>query len=163
MPLELRLPDGTPSGLVCRAFETDRGAPRFVPGERIVPAAVIGLMIQDMRTGSKLAYVPCAASLDSAWKFQVEQADCIFFDGTFWSEDEPRQWNITDRSATEMGHLPVDGPQGSLSWMGRLAVPHRAYVHINNTNPMLDRRSQESARVRERGVRIAEDGDEFLL
>jgi pyrroloquinoline quinone biosynthesis protein B len=162
-PFELTLPDGSPTGLVCRALETDRGAPRFVPGEPAAPGAVIGLVIQDTLRGGKLAYVPCTAHIDSGWKSQMEQVNCLLFDGTFWSDDEPRQWDISHRSATEMGHIPVDGSLGSLSWMGRLSMPHRAYVHINNTNPMLDRCSEESAKVRACGVRIAEDGDEFVL
>jgi pyrroloquinoline quinone biosynthesis protein B len=36
-------------------------------------------------------------------------------------------------------------------------------VHINNTNPMLDRASPERAQVEAAGIEIAEDGMEFDL
>ena len=82
-------------------------------------------------------------------------------DGTFWSDDELMSSGINSTTATAMGHLPVSGQQGSLSWLASLPVEHRVYVHINNTNPMLNRRSDEHRAVTDRGVQVGSDGQEF--
>jgi pyrroloquinoline quinone biosynthesis protein B len=60
-----------------------------------------------------------------------------------------------------MGHLPVSGPQGSLGWLSGLPARHRVYVHINNTNPMLNRRGPDHRRVEAGGLRVGADGDLF--
>jgi pyrroloquinoline quinone biosynthesis protein B len=39
----------------------------------------------------------------------------------------------------------------------------KIYVHINNTNPMLDESGAEYSEVRARGWEIGEDGWEFRL
>jgi pyrroloquinoline quinone biosynthesis protein B len=44
-----------------------------------------------------------------------------------------------------------------------LPVRHRVYVHINNTNPMLNERGPEHRAVTDRGVRVGADGDAFEL
>jgi pyrroloquinoline quinone biosynthesis protein B len=41
--------------------------------------------------------------------------------------------------------------------------PRRIFVHINNTNPMLEERSPEHRSVLAAGWEIAEDGWEFEL
>ncbi len=61
-----------------------------------------------------------------------------------------------------MGHLPVSGEGGSLEIVSGL--PGRSiYIHINNTNPMVDEDSAEAAQVRTKGVEIAYDGMEIEL
>ena len=42
-------------------------------------------------------------------------------------------------------------------------IGRRIYVHINNTNPILDERSPEAETVRGRGWEIAHDGMEVVL
>ena len=62
--------------------------------------------------------------------------------------------------ARTMGHLPIGGVDGSLEILS--ALPGRSiYIHMNNTNPVVDAASPESVRVRERGVEIAWDGMEL--
>jgi pyrroloquinoline quinone biosynthesis protein B len=160
--LDLPLPDGTSSGLRVTAFEVDRHLPRFVtelPAE--AEGSVIGLSIADERTGGKLVYAPCVASISPTLQEESRRAEAVLMDGTFWSQDEPVAMGIGQRSALEMGHLPVS--DGSLGWLGGLPARHRVYVHINNTNPMLDPRGGEYQKVREKGIQVGADGDEFPL
>jgi pyrroloquinoline quinone biosynthesis protein B len=64
--------------------------------------------------------------------------------------------------AFAMGHLPITGPGGSLTELAGL--PGRTlYIHMNNTNPVLDRNSKERARVEGCGVEIAADGMDIEL
>jgi pyrroloquinoline quinone biosynthesis protein B len=58
--------------------------------------------------------------------------------------------------------VPITGPGGSLEPLSEL--PGRSlYIHMNNTNPILDRDSAEAAAVTAAGIEIASDGLEFEL
>jgi pyrroloquinoline quinone biosynthesis protein B len=166
---ELCLPDGSPSGLRVHAFEVAHHVPRFVnddegpEGEDSAVGSVVGLRIVDAKTGGRLVYAPCVGSLDDPLEHAAHEADCLLVDGTFWDDDEPIRNGIGSRTARTMGHLPVSGPEGSLSWLSGLSARHRVYVHINNTNPMLDERGPEHQLVTKRGVRVGADGDSFEL
>ena len=64
--------------------------------------------------------------------------------------------------AFAMGYQPIGGPDGSLMALAKL--PGRSiYIHINNTNPILDAASPETALVRKQGIEIAFDGMELEL
>jgi pyrroloquinoline quinone biosynthesis protein B len=62
-----------------------------------------------------------------------------------------------------MGHVPVSGAKGSLAQLAHVKRPRKIYVHINNTNPMLNEAGREHRQVREAGWEIAEDGWQFDL
>jgi len=161
---ELCLPDGSFSGLDVRAFEVDRHVPRFVKDEPASAAgSVIVLQIEDTQTGGRLIYAPCVAWLRGPWERAAQEADCVLLDGTFWDDDEPIRCGLGSRTAGAMGHLSVSGPAGSLSWLSELKVRHRMYIHINNTNPMLNERGPEHRLVTSRGVRVGADGESFEL
>ena len=89
--------------------------------------------------------------------------DAVLFDGTFWTDDEPRQVGISTRTAREMDHVPISGEGGSLHVLSRLTGRHRVYTHINNTNPILNEDSAENRAVRDAGFEIAHDGLELSL
>ena len=158
----LPLPDGSASGLKVRVFEVGRDVPRFVP-ERADEAigSVVGLEVHDERTGGKLIYAPGVATIDETLLQAVAGANCILIDGTFWSDDEPIQMGITSRTAREMGHIPVGGQDGTLVWLATVSADYRTYVHINNTNPMLNEMGPEHGEVVANGVRVGFDGDEY--
>ena len=65
------------------------------------------------------------------------------------------------RTARQMDHLPISGPEGSLEQLAALPCRHRIYTHINNTNPMLVEYSPECAVVRRAGLTIGVDGLEI--
>jgi pyrroloquinoline quinone biosynthesis protein B len=163
-PVELQLPDGTGSGLRLRAFELGRDAPRFVPEIASgADGAVIGLEIEEPSRGGKLVYAPGVAANVDRLRRAAEGADCLLIDGTFWSDDEPSLMGIGKATAREMGHVPVSGVDGSLAWLSSLPARHKVYVHINNTNPMLNETGPEYREVTRRGLRVGQDGDEFEI
>jgi pyrroloquinoline quinone biosynthesis protein B len=57
-----------------------------------------------------------------------------------------------------MGHLPIDGPDGSLAQLPSLGVGRTIYVHMNNTNPVLLADSPERRIVQDSGTEVARDG-----
>jgi pyrroloquinoline quinone biosynthesis protein B len=62
-----------------------------------------------------------------------------------------------------MGHLPIDGPDGSLGHLSPLPIERKIYIHINNTNPILLEDAPERRIVEERGVEVAMDGLEVRI
>jgi pyrroloquinoline quinone biosynthesis protein B len=123
-------------------------------------AANVGVEITD---GSKrLAYLPGAASITPAVRERLARADAVLFDGTLYTDDEMIRTGTGTKTGRRMGHMPIDGRDGSLAALAGLAS-RRIFVHINNTNPVLVEGSAERARVEAAGWEVAEDGQEIVL
>ena len=123
-------------------------------------AANVGVELTDGR--SRLAYVPGAASVTPALRERLSRADVILFDGTLFTDDEMIRSGTGAKAGRRMGHMPIDGPDGSLAALEGLSA-RRVFVHINNTNPILVDNSPERARVEAAGWEVAEDGMEIVL
>ena len=66
-------------------------------------------------------------------------------------------------SAQAMGHLPIDGPDGSLELLAPLPIERTIYTHINNTNPILLEDAPERRVLQQRGMEVAVDGLELQI
>lgn len=159
--LSLCYRDGAASGLSLAAFAVPAGPPRFASEE--LPGHTVGLILRDAATGGSCAFVPGCGDLDSALLRRLAEVDLLLFDGTFWTDDELIALRIGERTARQMDHLPVGGPDGSLERLSGLPGRHRVYTHINNTNPMLLEDSPERAAVERRGLVVGADGMQFTL
>jgi pyrroloquinoline quinone biosynthesis protein B len=162
-PLDKALPLDADGALELRMFPV---APKLPPHLRDLVKAqretTVGLRITERASGKRLVFVPGLKTLDSAVLAELAAADLRFVDGTFFSADELRALRPGAPDAFAMGHLPVSGPESSLAALAEL--PGRTfYIHMNNTNPLLDRRSPERARVERAGVEVADDGLELEL
>jgi pyrroloquinoline quinone biosynthesis protein B len=160
-PTDLCYRDGAASGLTVTCFPVPAGPPRFAREDR--PGHTVGLMLRDERTGGTCAFVPGCGGLDDALLNRLAAADLVLFDGTFWADDELIELRIGERTARQMDHVPVSGPDGSLAHLARLPSHYRVYTHINNTNPMLIEDGAERLLVESAGVRIGNDGMRFTL
>ena len=127
------------------------------------PGQNVGLTIRDCKSNARLAYFPAVASITPQVRAALDQADCVFLDGTFWSSDELIVLGLGEKRAEDMAHLPVGGAGGSLDALAGIRAPRRVYIHINNTNPMLRPRSAEARQVKAAGWEIAHDGMEMTL
>jgi pyrroloquinoline quinone biosynthesis protein B len=125
--------------------------------------AVIGLLIKPESGGGTLAFLPGTGHVSDALLDRLEACDVVLFDGTFWSDEEPSRIPGITRTAREMGHLPVSGAGGSLERFEALRRPRKIFIHINNTNPILDEESVENRMVRESGWEVARDGMDISL
>jgi pyrroloquinoline quinone biosynthesis protein B len=161
VPTPLAYRDGCPSGLTVSCFPVPAGPPRFAGGDQA--GHTVGLLIRDAATGGVCAFVPGCGGLDEELLARLASAELVLFDGTFWTDEELVTLGIGDRTAREMDHLPVSGPDGSLERMASLRSPHRVYTHINNTNPMLVEDSPERLLVERLGVVVGADGMRFTL
>jgi pyrroloquinoline quinone biosynthesis protein B len=153
-------------GLNFRPFSLTAGFPGFIKAERkeeLDPAeAVLGLWI-DSESGARLAYLPSVARIDESWRSQLDECEVLLFDGTFWTEDELCGVRGRGKKASEMGHLALSGPCGSLAALQEIKCPRKIFFHINNTNPILDESSEAFAEVQAAGWEVAMDGMEIGL
>src|SRR5262249_29479405 len=120
-------------------------------------------LILESSSGKRLAFLPAVPQLDPPLLRELEKTDLLLFDGTFWSEDELIELGGSSQNAHDMGHVPVAGDDGSLRKLAQLKGPRKIYVHINNTNPMLNEAGPECRQVQDAGWEIAEDGWQFQL
>lgn len=123
-------------------------------------AANVGVEI--FSGAARLAFVPGAAAITPAVMQRLARANVVFFDGTLFSDDEMIATGTGEKTGRRMGHMPLDGPDGSLAALAGLRA-RRIFVHINNTNPILIEGSPERARVEAAGWEVAEDGLEVNL
>lgn len=151
-----------PSSLTGRAIPVGCGKPPAYAGRDRVPAdATVGLQVIDPRGGSIL-YAPCVPALTGALLDACRDSSLVLLDGTFFSNDELMRAGGV-RSARQLGHLPVGGPDGSLAQLDPAVRAKVVYTHLNNTNPLLDENSAAAEQVRRAGAAIAADGSEYRV
>lgn len=157
-------PDGRPSGLSVVAIPVPGKVPLHLAGAAAGddPEVNVGLRFRDSN-GRVLAYLSSVGRIVRSVHEALEGADCLFFDGTFWSSDELSAPGFMDKSAEELAHWPVGGPEGTLAVLARVRAPRRAFIHVNNTNPMLRGDSPERRAVEAAGWEVAWDGMEISL
>jgi pyrroloquinoline quinone biosynthesis protein B len=127
------------------------------------PGDNVALWIEDGRMGRAALYAPGMARLEEPVAARLAQADAAFLDGSFWSEDEMERSGCGHKRASDMGHCPLGGESGLLAQLGRFPKPRKLFVHINNTNPILDDESPECAAALAAGCEVARDGREIML
>jgi pyrroloquinoline quinone biosynthesis protein B len=113
--------------------------------------------------GGSAGIFPDVAFLDAALLAELEACERVWFDGTFWDEDELVRLGFSDRRAADMGHVPISGGNGSLTALSAFGPNRAAYLHINNTNPILRPDSSERAELEKANLRVAEDGEHFVI
>jgi len=159
-------PSGRDSRIRCRTISLGNHFPAYVSRERrsslSAGEASLGLIVESP-TGKRLAYMPAAPEITDELLKEFELADVLMFDGTFWSDDELIRIQGSGQSARQMGHVPLSGGDGSLARLARLKRPRKIYIHINNTNPVLNEAGPEHRELLEQGWELAEDGWQFDL
>ena len=152
-----------PTGLTIEPVAA-QGKPPIHLASRLAadPEDNVGVRIRDERD-IVLAYFPAVGAVTPTLRRGLEGAGCVFFDGTFWSEDELMRAGLGDHSASDMAHVPVGGRCGSLAALAALTAPHRYFIHLNNTQPLLRADSPERAAIHARGWSVAADGMEITL
>ena len=92
---------------------------------------------------------------------RIDGADCLFFDGTLWRDDEMIRAGAGPKTGARMGHMSIDGEAGTIAALAGLRIGRRILIHLNNTNPVLLADSPERAAVAAAGWEVAADGMEI--
>jgi pyrroloquinoline quinone biosynthesis protein B len=153
-----------PGGLEAELFLVPGKVPLYLEGDdpdtASETAANVGVEIK--AAGARVAYVPGAAAVTPAMMQRLARADVVFFDGTLFQDDEMIATGTGTKTGRRMGHMPIDGRDGSLHALAGIAG-RRIYVHINNTNPILIDGSPQRLQVERAGFEVAQDGMEIVL
>jgi pyrroloquinoline quinone biosynthesis protein B len=120
-------------------------------GETTVGAALTA-------NGRTAHYIPGCARMTRPLADRLRGASLVLFDGTVWQDDEMSRSGTGAKTGRRMGHMPM---AETIPAFARLDVETRVFVHLNNTNPVLDPASPERAEAEAAGWIIAEDGMEF--
>ena len=149
-------------GLSYRAFDVSTDKRMRFPGAA-THGRVVGYRVSDTSSGRSLVYLPCAQRL--TLEVLEELADCsgLLVDGTCWRDDEMSSLGCASKTSREMGHVPIDGPGGSLELLSPLPIDRKVYLHINNTNPILLEDSRERQILDRHGMEVAVDAMELEI
>jgi pyrroloquinoline quinone biosynthesis protein B len=151
-------------GLLMTPFSVPGKVALFLEGDTVglqdVGEQTIGLLIEC--GGRQVAHVPGCAALPDWLLDRLARVKLLLFDGTVWENDDMARTGTGAKTGARMGHLPMQGNEGSIARLADLPA-RKVFIHINNTNPVLQPHSPERAAVTAAGWEIAWDGQEFTL
>lgn len=152
-------------GLQATLFPVPGKVPLYLEGEHVqtdlVGEQTVGVAL---KAGGKTAYyIPGCAALTPDLRTTLEGADLLFFDGTLWQDDEMVRAGLGQKTGKRMGHMSMDGDDGSIASFADMKIGRKIFVHMNNTNPVLRPDSAEKAAAEAAGWTIGQDGMEIAL
>lgn len=126
------------AGLEVTAFAVPGKVPLYQEGAevdtRLLGEQTVGLRL--VASGRIAYYIPGCAEVPADLLDRLRDADILFFDGTVWNDDEMRSTGTGQKSGARMGHMSMNGPDGSIAALAGLSC-RKICIHINNTNPVL--------------------------
>ncbi len=167
-PFDVVGPDGD-MGLRVEAFAVPGKVALYLEDESAGPSFgsqegdTIGVKITEKSSGQSLFYIPGCADVDEALAARIKGAEVVLFDGTLYTDDEMLKQGLMPKTGARMGHISISGPDGSISAFQSLDVKRKIYVHINNSNPVLNENSEERRAAESAGWEIGYDGMEVRL
>jgi len=150
-------------GLEVTTFAVSDKKPKYAADATASGPWVVAYRLADPATGGVLVYAPCLRTWPDGFDEFVDGAGCVLLDGTFYSPAEMSGTGTSAAAQRAMGHVPIDGPDGSLVRIAKHPGIRWCYTHLNNTNPVLDRGSPEYTIVRDAGVEVPLDGTVLTL
>ncbi|MET9593994.1 MBL fold metallo-hydrolase [Streptomyces sp. NPDC006516] len=145
------------AGIEVSAVHLSTKRPRYAADAPENSDWVVAARLHDPHKGTTALYAPALAAWSEDFGKEAADADCVFVDGTFWDDEEPRRMGISARTSTGMGHLPVAGPHGTAAQLAALSA-RCLYTHFNNTNPLVDPSAPQHGVLAGQGLEVAQDG-----
>ncbi|WP_134679642.1 pyrroloquinoline quinone biosynthesis protein PqqB [Paracoccus ravus] len=150
-------------GLVARLFAVPGKVALYLEGAQVETGQMgeqtVGVELSS--GGQRVFYIPGCALVPDWLKQRVSGADALLFDGTLWTDDEMIRAGLGAKTGRRMGHVPVSGPEGSMAALADVTLGRRIYVHLNNSNPLVDPASPERALAQAAGWHVGHDGMEI--
>ncbi len=142
---------------LCTPIAMPGSLPRYAKSEPVVAGeATLGLLLE--HEGKRVAYTPSVPKITPELKNLYASCDVIFTDGTFWSDTELQDTHPGTPLARSIGHVPMSGAEGTIESLADMSGPRKIFIHINNTNPVLNRNSVQHQSVLNAGWELVEDG-----
>lgn len=165
---QLRSVDDRPLGISVEAFAVPGKIALFLEDPTLADQGfgsevgdTVGIKISSDGDTRSAFYIPGCAKVDLSLATRLRSAELLMFDGTVYTDDEMPRAGVGSKTGKRMGHIAISGPDGAIAAMQDLAIKRKIFLHINNTNPILNEQSEEAAHVRAQGWEIAYDGMEL--
>jgi pyrroloquinoline quinone biosynthesis protein B len=164
-PVSIRNAAGAATGIEVEGFPVAGKVPLYLedagrPAREFMSDQGDTIGVRILGDGGSVFYIPGCARIDDPLRSRLSGAACLFFDGTLYTDDEMIVAGVGKKTGARMGHLAMTGAGGSIAGLAEVPIGRRIFVHINNTNPVLDENSPEHASVRAAGWEVAWDGME---
>ena len=88
----------------------------------------------------------------------IKKVDFAFLDGTFYDSNE-----INNRDISEIPHPFIIESLDLFKTLSKAEKDKIYFIHLNHTNPVLNKNSKEYKSVISKGFNVAETGMEFIL
>lgn len=168
--ISLEGPDG-PIGISIETFAVPGKVALFMENEGAAEknfgteeGDTIGLRVFDSnKEDSSFFYIPGCAAIDAPLRSRLTDSNCLLFDGTVFTDTEMHETGVGAKTGSRMGHMYISGAGGSMAELASLNIARRIYLHINNTNPILQEGSDAEIEVLKQGWEISFDGMEIYL
>lgn len=151
--------------LMAELFPVPGKVPLYMEGETVetdlMGDQTVGVELR--ADGKRVLYIPGCACLNDDLRARITGADALFFDGTLWSDDEMQRCGLGQKTGKRMGHMSMSGDDGSLAAFADIDAGRKIYVHMNNSNPVLDPSSPERAEAEATGWTIGQDQMEIAV
>lgn len=168
--LDIRDADGNETGIRIETFAVPGKVALFLEDASRPDANygsekgdTIAIRVIGKEGAGALFYIPGCARIDADLQRRLAGAACLLFDGTVFTDDEMITAGVGRKTGARMGHLAMSGKEGSIAKLADVPIGRRIFVHINNTNPVLDEDSPEHTAVRAAGWEVGHDGMEIAL
>lgn len=169
-PAELTGPEG-PLGLSVEAFpvpgkialyleDASKGA-NF--GTQEGDTIGVGISAVGAAQAQTCFYIPGCSDVVPTIMDRVEGAGVLLFDGTVFTDNEMIEAGVGTKTGLRMGHVPLSGAGGTLEAFSNSRIGRKIFIHINNTNPILEPGSAAERQIKAAGWEIAYDGMEIEL
>ena len=162
--IRLETPFELLEGVEAELFAVPGKVPLFLEGAE-VETEMMGEQTVGVRltgTGKTAYYIPGCARVTDDLRARLADADLLFFDGTLWDDDEMTRTGTGQKTGRRMGHISMSGPDGAMAALDALDA-RKVFIHINNTNPVLQPDGPEAAEVAANSWAVAFDGMETSL
>lgn len=161
-PVALDQPFDLAPGLTATLFAVPGKVPLYLEGAQ-VETGLIGentVGVELAANGRRALYIPGCADLPPWLKTRISGSDLLLFDGTLWQDGEMIVAGLGPKTGRRMGHMSASD---SIRALAQVPVGQRVFVHMNNSNPLTDPASPQSAEAGENGWQIGRDGMEITL
>jgi len=167
--IQIEGPDGA-LGLTVEAYAVPGKIPLYLedanldPGDYLSESGdAIGLKFSAGNSSQSFHYIPGCAWIEEDLRARLRGARLLLFDGTLFTDAEMPDQGLGPKTGKRMGHVAISGEEGPLARLAGLDIGKRIFIHINNSNPILDERSAARRAVEEAGWEVAFDGMEIRL
>lgn len=123
----------------------------------------VGLSLYADGADARVVYVPGVRDLDDALRERIARAALVLIDGTFTTDDEMVRLGASAKTARQMGHAPLEGPDGLVAFLDDIRGPRKVLVHINNSNPALRDGGEVASWLAAHDIVVGHDGMRFTV